>query len=204
MRNTALLLVLIALPLSAARAAAQDAPHEPAVAVASAEGSDAPCPAQCAAGEAPTGDLGLYVGVGLGSNLNLGGGSFGYQLEASVGLFYRMFAAEILGGTTAFNSDDFASVGPHVGAAVRVNLLPDRPVGLQLGAGARYHSARPPNGSDENFTGGFASLRLLLPVADQVNVRIDAEFEHTFGGPMSGVAANRLMLGFGVETRVSP
>jgi hypothetical protein len=142
--------------------------------------------------------------VGLGSNLNLGGGSFGYQLEASVGMFYRMLAVEILGGTTATNGDRFDAVGPHVGGALRVHVLQNERVGLQLGAGARYHSARPQNGGDERYTGGFASLRLLLPVTDNIAVRIDSEIEHVFNGPVSGVESNRLMLGFGIETRVSP
>ena len=87
---------------------------------------------------------------------------------------------------------------------MRVHLFRNDNVGLQLGAGARYHSDRVQNGGDERYTGGFASLRLLLPVAANINVRIDSEIEHVFDGPMSGVASNRLMLGFGIETRIAP
>lgn len=149
-------------------------------------------------------ELGLYVGVGLGSSLNLGGGSFGYQLEAAVGMYYWIFSAEILGGTTSINSDQLASVGPHIGGALRVHVLDTEHVGLQLGLGARHHSARADTGVDYRFTGGFASMRLMLPVTENIHVRIDGELEHAFDGPLSGAARNRLMLGFGIETRIAP
>lgn len=149
-------------------------------------------------------ELGLYVGVGLGSSLNLGGGSFGYQLEAAVGMYYWIFSAELLGGTTTINSDQLASVGPHLGGALRVHVLDNERVGLQLGLGARHHAARAETGVDYRFTGGFVSLRLLLPVTENIHVRIDSEFEHAFDGPLSGAAQNRLMLGFGIETRIAP
>lgn len=186
-------LMLALMPLDVA---AQDvgAPSTPAPELVT---TDAPAPAR-------TPDIGLYVGVGLGSNLNLGGGSFGYQLEASVGFFYRMLAVEILGGTTTINGDHINATGPHVGGAVRVHLFQAQNAALQLGAGVRYHDDRRESGEDDRYTGGFASLRLLLPVSTNINVRIDTELEHVFDGPMQGVANNRLMLGFGIETRVSP
>ena len=149
-------------------------------------------------------ELGLYVGVGMGTSLNLGGGSFGYQLEAAVGIYYWIFSAEILGGSTTLNSDQLASVGPHVGGALRVHVLDTERVGLQLGLGARHHSARADDGVDYRFTGGLASLRLMLPVTENIHVRIDGELEHAFDGPLRGSARNRLMLGFGIETRIAP
>jgi hypothetical protein len=197
MRTLALLSTFILLlPLSAS---AQDAP--------AAQDPAAPLTSECAADTAPdagAGDLGLYVGVGLGSNLSLGGGSFGYQLEASVGMFYKALAVEILGGSTTANGTSVSSVGPHIGGAVRVQLYSSDVAGLQLGAGLRYHQGRSPNGDDERYTGGFTALRLLLPLTDNVAVRIGAEYERLFGSPGQGLTANRLMLGFGVETRVSP
>lgn len=148
--------------------------------------------------------LGLYVGVGMGTSVNLGGGSFGYQLEAAVGMYYWIFSAEILGGTTSLNSDQLASVGPHIGGALRVHVLDTEHVGLQLGLGARHHSARAETGVDYRFTAGLASVRLMLPVTENIHVRIDGELEHAFDGPLSGAARNRLMLGFGIETRIAP
>ncbi len=95
-------------------------------------------------------------------------------------------------------------MGPHLGGALRVHVLDNERVGLQLGLGARHQAARAETGVDYRFTGGFVSLRLVLPVTENIHVRIDSEFEHAFDGPLSGAAQNRLMLGFGIETRIAP
>jgi hypothetical protein len=153
----------------------------------------------------PERELSLYVGVGVGSSLNFGAaGTFGYQLEASVGLSYWLFSAELLGGTTAINSDRLDSVGPHLGGALRVMLFEVDRVGLQLGVGVRHHFARAQDGTDYSFSGGLMSLRLLLPLNDNIAVRIDAELEHAFDGPLRGAEQNRGMFGFAVETRIQP
>jgi len=201
MRNLAIVISVLALVPASALAQAPEPEAAPVVT------SEPAAPAAASAPAATTADdheLGLYVGVGMGTSVNLGGGSFGYQLEAAVGMYYWIFSAEILGGTTTINSDQLASVGPHIGGALRVHVLDTERVGLQLGLGARHHSARAETGVDYRFTAGLASLRLMLPVTENIHVRIDGELEHAFDGPLSGAARNRLMLGFGIETRIAP
>lgn len=143
--------------------------------------------------------ISMYVGVSGAANVNSAGGSFGYHLDATIGLSVDRFSFEVLAGTATLNTDDGELSGAHVGAAVRVDVLSRPTFGLQLGTGLRRHAWRSVQGRNAYPLGVLGSVRVYAPLSDYARAHFDFEYERQRSTAATD-SAHVIAIGFGVTT----